>query len=276
MNPPIYDAIYLSPHLDDVVLSCSGRIHSQTQAGQRVLVITVFAGIPERYGITAFTRELEARWGGDEDAVAVRRREDVAALRVLNAEGLQFDWPDCVYRCDPTNGDAYYATEESIFGEIHAAEANWHRLLMTTLDPYLKEAPSTTLYAPLGVGHHVDHLLTRRAAMNLDRRGLQVLYYEDYPYAGDQQAIAKAQSPWDVACWHPKRVWIDQHALQAKIEAIACHQSQISTFWPNLDAMAEAVSEQALRVGQGQPCESCWRLDERCLGPTDTEMRKPT
>ena len=41
-----YPHVYLSPHLDDAVLSCGGLIHRQVVAGQRPLVVTIFAGTP--------------------------------------------------------------------------------------------------------------------------------------------------------------------------------------------------------------------------------------
>lgn len=287
MKPIPYDAIYLSPHLDDVVLSCGGRIHQQSRAGRRILVITVFAGIPERYGITAFTRELEARWGGTDDAIAVRRREDMAALDVLAATGQHLDWPDCVYRgapvgdgWAPSSDTAYYPTEESIFGEIHPEEENWHQQLVAALVPHLTTSPSAEWYAPLAVGHHVDHLLVRRAAIALQTRGIDMAYYEDYPYAGDQGAIARAQSPWETTCWRQKVHPLDESAVRAKVQAIACHRSQISTFWPNLEAMAQAVREQALCVGRGHGdhghlAEAYWRLAKDCI-PSELESKERT
>ena len=41
--------VYLSPHLDDAVLSCGGAIHRAGAAGEAVLVITVFAAEAGKY-----------------------------------------------------------------------------------------------------------------------------------------------------------------------------------------------------------------------------------
>jgi hypothetical protein len=38
------------------------------------------------------------------------------------------------------------------------------------------------IFAPLGIGRHVDHLITRRAAGELGR-GIRVVYYSDFPYS---------------------------------------------------------------------------------------------
>ncbi len=42
-----YDYIYISPHLDDVPLSCGGTIVQQKTQGLNILIVTVFAGDPE-------------------------------------------------------------------------------------------------------------------------------------------------------------------------------------------------------------------------------------
>ena len=44
------------------------------------------------------------------------------------------------------------------------------------------------VFAPLGVGHHVDHQLTFWAARRLGPR-FGTLFYEDYPYAGRHGAL---------------------------------------------------------------------------------------
>ena len=42
-----YEYVFVSPHLDDVVLSCSGAICALREQGERVLVTTLFAGDPQ-------------------------------------------------------------------------------------------------------------------------------------------------------------------------------------------------------------------------------------
>src|SRR5260370_13378007 len=42
-----YDYIYISPHLDDVPLSCSGTIVQQIAQGLNLLIVPVFIGVPE-------------------------------------------------------------------------------------------------------------------------------------------------------------------------------------------------------------------------------------
>jgi hypothetical protein len=56
---------------------------------------------------------------------------------------------------------------------------------------------------------------------------------------------------------------ISEAALQAKVEAIACYRSQISTFWDGLDEMAQSVRDYVRAVGNsgGLPyAERLWVL----------------
>jgi len=112
----------------------------------------------------------------------------------------------------------------------------------------------SALYAPLAAGHHVDHQIARRAAQD---SGRLPVYYEDYPYAGDPLAVQTALGE---AHGKPELLLLSEEALQAKIAAIACYRSQLSTFWPSAAEMAAAVRAFAEQVGDGTPAERYWRL----------------
>lgn len=251
-----YDHVYLSPHLDDVVLSCGGRIWQQTQAEAPVLVITVFAGSPAPSApLSPFAQTLHARWGNPADAVAARRREDRAALSALGAEAAHWPYADCIYRQAP-DGAFPYASEDALWGPIHPAEQR----LIEELAARMRDlaANEGTLYAPLAVGRHVDHRIVRQAA---ERAEKGLIYYEDFPYAEDRAAVAAALEP-SAGAWRQERVALSPQALEAKIAAIACYRSQVSTFWEAEDAMASHVRAFAERVGEDGPAERYWRLPE--------------
>lgn len=260
MSGQRYAHIYLSPHLDDVVLSCGATIYQQARAGAHVLVVTFFAGSPPNDAPTAFARELKARWGNAADPVGVRRREDLAALRVLGAEGLHLPFLDCVYRLNPRSGEAYYPTVQHIFADVHPGESGLAQELWATFTAQVPEARHATLYAPLTAGHHVDHILVQRAALLGLREGWRVLFYEDYPYAGDEREVARARASQPDHCWSAQTVLVTEQALQAKMDAVACYVSQLSTFWSSMDDMRAALRTQALSVGAGRYGENYWAL----------------
>ncbi|MRR32548.1 PIG-L family deacetylase, partial [bacterium] len=96
--------IYLSPHLDDAVLSCGGMIAEQASGGDSIQIWTICAGAPPAGRLSPFARKLHQRWGTGRDAIKVRRLEDRAACQRLGAVSRHFPIPDCIYRQDPITG----------------------------------------------------------------------------------------------------------------------------------------------------------------------------
>jgi len=247
------DHIYLSPHLDDAVLSCGGHIWQQVQAGADVLVVTIFAGADVSGAPhSSFAQQLHARWGHPADAVASRQEEDRAALALLGAEGVHWPYVDCIYR-QTADSRFLYASEEALWGQVHPLEQGLIAELAARLAT-IPLAPGGTVYAPLEAGHHVDHQIVRRAA---EASGHALTYYEDFPYAQDPQALQAALTERHA---RSALVVLTKEALEAKIAAIACYRSQISTFWADVGTMAIATQTFAERTGDGRPAERYWKL----------------
>jgi LmbE family N-acetylglucosaminyl deacetylase len=249
---PMYAHIYVSPHLDDAALSCGGRIWQQAQAGDRVLVVTVFAG--ERGAdspLSPFAAQMHALWELEGDAPTMRRREDAEALACLGTDAAYWPYLDCIYR--QMDDDFPYASEEALFGEVYPAEEKLVDELAGRLGGLPLE-PGGTLYAPMAIGRHVDHQVVHRAA---GRIGRPVAYYEDYPYAEDQQAVQEAL---EGLSWRVERVALSEEALEARVAAIARYDSQFITLgWADAAAMEKAVRAFAVRTGDGVPAERYWR-----------------
>ena len=249
-----YDCIFLSPHLDDVVLSCGGTIWQQVKAHRRVLVVTIFAGTPGPGApLSSFAQQLHAQWGLPANAAAERQREDLAAASLLGAQVQHWPYTDCIYRQAPT-GRFLYANLDALWGETDPVE---HALVTELAErlAVLTREQSSTLYAPLGIGHHVDHQITRRAA---ETWGQPLAYYEDFPYADNPQAV---QAILDQERGQADLISLSEEALKAKIAAIACYRSQISTFWKDETEMAASVRAFAQRTGSGTLAERYWKLD---------------
>jgi LmbE family N-acetylglucosaminyl deacetylase len=248
---PAAQHIYLSPHLDDAALSCGGSIYRQSQRGESIAVITVFAASPPPGDpLSPFARSLHDRWHASapdahfDDPPAARRAEDRRALAALgeNIAVIHHPLPDCIYRLDPATGAALYASESAIFSPVHPADPALAALRRLPPLP-----PGAVLYAPLAVGGHVDHRLLRKVTLACDAPPGAIRFYEDYPYAAHPGAVESALG--DPALWEPVVVPLDEAVLSAKIAAIAEYHSQISTFLPDLDAMAAAIRAYSRAVG---------------------------
>lgn len=171
-----YRHVYFSPHLDDVVLSCAGRIACQTGAGHRVLVVTIFGGAARP---AAAPPARSQAWAPFRD-VAARRGEDRRALAALGADHRWLDYPDAIQR------HRRYASLAAITRPRARGEAPLQARVAASIAQVSRQHPAATLYFPLGIGNHVDHQLV--SAVGLERRRIEsgqpcgMLFYEDTPY----------------------------------------------------------------------------------------------
>lgn len=251
-----YRHIYLSPHLDDAALSCGGAIAQHTSGGAPVLVVNICTGAPPAgTPLSPFAQMLHARWGvSAEEAMARRLREDAEALEALRADSLQLDLLDAIYRMP----DAY-TDDASLFGSPaggdHLAEE-----VLARLEPLIARFPDAIVYAPLGVGRHVDHQATYMAARALLKAGASVAFYEDFPYVTREHALTQRLDELGGRERFLPLVTSIDSTLTRKIGAIEAYASQLDILFGGAAAMAEAVRNYAasVRPDQGTYGERIW------------------
>ncbi len=236
-----YDALYLSPHLDDAVFSCGGQLDRFVRSGQRILLLTPLAADAPGE-LSPLAEELHRIWGAG-DVMTARRREDSAACQVLGVEAVHWDLPDAIYRRHPASGQPLYPSLDSLRGKPAEADAPRVAELAERL---ARLPPARRVCVPLGAGGHVDHLLARHAAERAFGRH-RLEYYEDFPYARKRWVLTKALGwPWR---WQA-RVWrLDDDALDAKCRAIECYASQLGTAFKDLQDMRRQVAKFSWRAG---------------------------
>jgi LmbE family N-acetylglucosaminyl deacetylase len=245
-----YDAIYLSPHLDDAALSCGGQIYRQAGEDGRILIVTLMAGDPPPGAVlSGFARSLHSRWELAESAEAARRREDEAAAHILGAETAHWPVPDCIYRAHPRTGEPLYPTWPAVIDAIHPAEAALVEELAAKLAAL---PPAGRVIAPLAAGNHVDHQITRLAAEACF--GGRLWYYEDYPYVRRAEMLTAVIPP-DDPYWQATTIPLRPEDVAAKIEAIAAYASQLSTFFTDHDELVREIQEYTALAGG----ERLWR-----------------
>lgn len=237
-----YDWIYLAPHLDDIVLSCGGMVYQQTQAGERVLVLTLTAGDPTITPFSAFAEHHHSTWALDPAGVVAKRRlEDTKACERIGAEWLHWDLMDAIYRVHPITGEHLYTNNAELFGLYNRAE-----------DPFIDEiaARFTTLpsakqvVSPLTVGYHVDHQITRLAAEKCFGDGL--LYYEDYPYV--QWRPSDLDELTDHT-WQSQTIPLTPEAITARYEGVLAYASQIGMLFGSTSEFRTKLHQQVALTG---------------------------
>ena len=256
--------VYISPHLDDAVLSCGGTIHRQTSAGDEVLVITVFAGEFQGSEPSPFALEQHGYWGNPPLPMALRRAEDVAALKLLGASFQHLDYRDAVYRAGEP-GQWLYPDVEALFGRLHSDDALGQNGAQGLAKQLADLIPSgdPLIYAPLGVGRHVDHQIVHTASRWLQEQGCHLAYYEDYPYAERPGALESALAAATAQTWRTESIPLNAEDLAAKIAAIGCYETQLSILFGGAEAMPGRVLDFAASSSPQQGlAERIWRPAE--------------
>jgi LmbE family N-acetylglucosaminyl deacetylase len=169
------DLVIVSPHLDDAVLSLGALIAREVAAGRRVEVVSCFTSGPPLDTIVP-----EQRIFGD---YSMRRAEDERAMAVLGASYRWLDLHERIWRDPPlprTSGvfpTHVFRTPERMddFAELATLRAELARILDT----------GATIYAPLAIGHHVDHVEVALAALRevLGAGAFDRIHFYEDPYA---------------------------------------------------------------------------------------------
>jgi hypothetical protein len=148
-----YDALWLSPHVYDALLSGAGRLLRARAQGLKILVVTAF---------------------GDERSDEARAVFDRLGIDSLSL-GLQ-----AAHRRDR----AYASFTSRVFGS-QPADAACHETLRRAAEDLGHRTKARDVYAPLGVGGNVDHRILHEAAARAFPvgPGQNMFFYEDRPYA---------------------------------------------------------------------------------------------
>jgi LmbE family N-acetylglucosaminyl deacetylase len=236
----------LSPHLDDAVLSCGGQLHRRAAAGESVLVVTVFSGDEGEAPSSRAAARLESAWGLATGVIAARRAEDEAACRALGVGWRHLPFLDALYRRHPETGRALYPSIRSLFRGPRE-EDTW---LVGRIAAALAELPAAAeVLAPLGVGGHADHLLTRQAAAAA--WGGRCAFYEEFPY-GERRAAVRRAVGRGLA---PEVVLLGEADIAARCRAVAAYRSQVPPLFGDREGLERRIRRQVAALGG----ERVWR-----------------
>ncbi|HUN01921.1 MAG TPA: PIG-L family deacetylase [Niabella sp.] len=179
--------VFISPHLDDAVLSCGGLMQELARKTE-LTVINVFTSAHSGPYTLSARKFLQA--SGDFSNAAelyqARIEEDQRALLKLGVNVTNLGLKDALFRRKP---------KESLFGKI-LPEFNhvyptykWHITgSVNKNDPALADLrkqleklnlKEAVVFAPYGIGNHVDHQLVSAVSRSLFKK---LVLYSDFPY----------------------------------------------------------------------------------------------
>jgi LmbE family N-acetylglucosaminyl deacetylase len=188
--------LVLSAHLDDAVLSCGALLSSL--AGQTpVTVATVFTEAsppPHTRAARVFLKQCAA--GDAAGLYADRRQEDVDVLTGMGVEHVHLGVPDALFRRRevwPAVARLGRVVPEAVHryptyrldiaqGRVSRGDGPLIDRITADVRSLADRIGAGLILAPVGVGRHVDHLITRTVA---ERQPERIVLYSDFPY--DQQ-----------------------------------------------------------------------------------------
>jgi LmbE family N-acetylglucosaminyl deacetylase len=256
--------LFLSPHYDDIPLSAGATVRLLADHGLAPETLIVFGSEPDRARpLSAFAEAMHEQWGlKANEVIASRQAEEAAAATVLGAHSRVLPFRDAIYRRDS------YLSNEDLFGSPATEEASLPTAIAASLD--LADSPDATIriYAPLGVGKHVDHQIVHLAGQELAGRGWDVWFYEDIPYALKPMALhARLTETGAGTRLEPVARISVESTWERKIDAILRYPSQLETVFlqyvgvgTTREEIDEALSAYAARAGDGIMAERFWRL----------------
>jgi LmbE family N-acetylglucosaminyl deacetylase len=241
----------LSPHLDDAVLSAGASFAALVLNGVRVEICTLFAGTPQP-PLSPVARAFHADCGLRDDAMSVRRQEDVVAMAAIGAAPYHLDFLEALYRRD-AEGGWLCRYDGAVFDAALPREEALMTALASRIGDLCAISQPQQLLTCAGVGGHVDHRLTRDATLlAASAAGLPVVLWEDLPYGvGSQIAEVsgdRAVIPLPPAAWERKQY------------AIICYLSQVRMLWPVGFDWWRQLDEHARSRGWGRATELLWKV----------------
>ncbi len=258
--------LFLSPHYDDIPLSSGATVRLLANNGHTPKTIVVFGSEPDpEQPLSRFARKLHDAWGlRSEEVIAGRRAEEHAASAILGAHSRVLPFRDAIYR-----GEVYISNDD-LFGSPAAAESSLPGEIVASLGLTTTPDPAARIYAPLGIGHHVDHQTVFRAATELASRGWEVWFYEDIPYALKPNALSlRLDHIGETTKFEPVARIPVHFAWEQKLDAILSYPSQLETVFRSYvgvgatrEEISAALRAYAQAVGDGMLAERFWRLSD--------------
>ncbi|MFN7941652.1 MAG: PIG-L family deacetylase [Thermoanaerobaculia bacterium] len=246
--------VFLSPHLDDAVLSCGARIGALGDAGRAVKVVTLFAADEPERPLSPLAADLRRWWNLPAGGIArARRAEDAEACAALGALAEPWDLPEAPNRL-AADGTVLYPTLAALYGEVAAPD----RALEEEIARRLAELGQVEILAPLGVGGHVDHLLARRAA---ERLGRDLAYYEEFPYV-EWKWLALGRALGRPREWRSDALAVSDELFERKVAAILAYRSQVPAMFRGEARLRKQLRRQLRRAGG----ERIWRRARSAAG----------
>lgn len=228
--------LFISPHLDDAILSCGGLIFYLNERKVPVTIMNVFSeGATKPYTLSARVHLYLTNHKSAKDLYRERRKEDKFVLGKLGLKSINLGFIEALYRKRKVGRvrlilgrilpEIIHVYRTYHFG-ILSGDISKEKLLEEKISGKLRTQigghKNTLIFCPLGLGVHVDHILVRQACSNNFEK---LIYWYDFPYKDKK---AETENFTNV---HRLEKYLFDKNIKEKKGLISGYQSQIRTLF---------------------------------------------
>lgn len=188
--------VFVSPHFDDAVFSAGGVIQELVKNGVSVTVINIFTAC----GTTSNSLSAKVylkQCGYDNARVLYKDREieDASTFKTLKIKHINLGFTDALWRTKPMNLFMKYASQiipelgliyptyrwHISTGKVSNYDIDTVNSIVGKINSIKEFSESKYVFAPIGIGNHVDHLVTNKVIKKY-KSNKKILLWGDYPY----------------------------------------------------------------------------------------------
>lgn len=236
--------IFFSPHLDDAVLSCGLLLKRLKTMRKKIFVYSVFT----RASDEPFTKQAirfmsSCSYNNAHQLFRDRKKEDALAMAYFGAGNKHLNFIDAAWRKTnfyekhlrfakllrfiPHLTHVYPNAATQFSGNPSPLDDLLQKKLTQKLSEEVQRAnKKTLLLAPLGVGGHVDHIITR---LCVEKLGKPTLFWRDAPYSTSPQNVKR----FFTRNKHYKPFLNIPDSIGGKTAAITYYKSQLPVLFPD-------------------------------------------
>jgi len=221
--------IFISPHLDDAILSCGQLVIDLRKLNKDIIIITVFTKASAKT-VTPQAKSFLAACGyaNPQKLFKDRQKEDSRVAEYLGIKIKHLGFTDAAWR-NNGNKKPIYPNEISQFsGNVSRKDRILINKISSRINSLIrKQKGKYLILAPLSVGGHADHVIIQKVVYGLHH---SKLFWEDFPYNTNRESLKKF-SPQNKAF---KRFFKLYHLrFSEKERAIRFYKSQIKSLFPS-------------------------------------------
>lgn len=218
---------FISPHLDDAVLSCGSLLHHLADK-TKITVITIFtqdSGPPFTKFVKDFIRSSGFR--NSSTFYKQRRTEDKSTIQLISST-INFHhlgFIDAAWRKKFAIVNLYPDPNYLLSGQMNRKDKNLIHLIRNKLLPLFPiKNDNNFIFIPLGIGNHIDHLITRDVCQTISSN---CIYYADFPYILNNSPDSSY-----LKRYHLRKYYWSKN-LKKKKKLILSYKTQIKALFPN-------------------------------------------